>query len=336
MEEERRQRHAAQTALKAAEEAAAEEKRAGSSVSDAGKRAQGSPFDEPPPAVGKSQAVPSAQEQPSVQRQTLQEEVDALRLQLQQQLELHQADVLSAAELHGLELEEAQAQAQEAQEAQAQLHKQMEAAEAQVRVLRTQSRDAAAAAKQQRARADEAEAQRAQAVARAGQAEAAAADAQRSMLLTEGGQAATNESSGAVGTVPLSTPTKSSIGIGSDLSPIAPGTGPGGGSSLGGLGRRSRSQEANALLDSTPLYQRELAALTAVVARERRQLGALQEQHNDLLALLAQEEVELGVFRDALQQQGGVQAVAAAATTAQRVATERYGTYVDLSAGADW
>ena len=59
-------------------------------------------------------------------------------------------------------------------------------------------------------------------------------------------------------------------------------------------------------------------------------MSVLQETHNDLLALLAQEEVELAVYRDALLQQAGQEATRHAMDTARRHATERYGTYIDL------
>ena len=59
-------------------------------------------------------------------------------------------------------------------------------------------------------------------------------------------------------------------------------------------------------------------------------LYLLQEQHNDLLSLLAQEEVELGVFREALGLSAGSAAVRTALLEAQRASVERYGTYVNL------
>ena len=65
-------------------------------------------------------------------------------------------------------------------------------------------------------------------------------------------------------------------------------------------------------------------------ARERRGLGQLQEAHNDLLALLAQEEVELNVFRDVLGERVGEAAVGEAHARAQTAVTERYGAYVNL------
>jgi len=122
----------------------------------------------------------------------------------------------------------------------------------------------------------------------------------------------------------LTTPTKAfgvagAGGGGRFISPIAgPSTG------------TSRTLEAAALLESTPRQQREIALLTAQVARERRGLGQLQEAHNDLLALLAQEEVELNVYRDVLGERVGEAAVEEAHARAQTAVTERYGAYVNL------
>ena len=97
----------------------------------------------------------------------------------------------------------------------------------------------------------------------------------------------------------------------------------------------SRTLEAAALLESTPRQQRQIAMLTAQVAKERRTLSQLQEAHNDLLALLAQEEVELGVFRDVLTERAGEGAVNDAFSRAQLAVTERYGTYVNMRETAD-
>jgi hypothetical protein len=57
---------------------------------------------------------------------------------------------------------------------------------------------------------------------------------------------------------------------------------------------------------------------------------ALQETHNDLLSLLAQEELELQVFRDALKSHAGDQVFMETASMAQSTALEKYGSYIDL------
>ena len=54
----------------------------------------------------------------------------------------------------------------------------------------------------------------------------------------------------------------------------------------------------------------------------------LQEQHNDLLSLLAQQDLELGVFRSSLEGRGGQQAVVEAEAQASLRCIERYGNYI--------
>lgn len=56
----------------------------------------------------------------------------------------------------------------------------------------------------------------------------------------------------------------------------------------------------------------------------------MQETHNDLLSLLAQEELELQVFRDALKAHAGDQVFVETASMAQSTALEKYGSYIDL------
>ena len=54
----------------------------------------------------------------------------------------------------------------------------------------------------------------------------------------------------------------------------------------------------------------------------------LQEQHNDLLGLLAQQEVELHVFRDKIKEIGGRQTYAQCIQETKRLSEKKYGTYV--------
>lgn len=62
-------------------------------------------------------------------------------------------------------------------------------------------------------------------------------------------------------------------------------------------------------------------------------MQALQEEHTDLLGLLAQQEVELSVFRLTLEAEGGFVALQRAESQAQQVATEKYGSYTNFRAG---
>ena len=61
---------------------------------------------------------------------------------------------------------------------------------------------------------------------------------------------------------------------------------------------------------------------------QRRRLQELQEQHNDLLGLLAQQEVELGVFKDKMKEVGGKDIYKLCMSEAKRLVERRYGSYV--------
>ncbi len=59
-------------------------------------------------------------------------------------------------------------------------------------------------------------------------------------------------------------------------------------------------------------------------------MNQLQEQHNDLLGLLAQQEVELLTFKVSLEDIGGLAEVQKAEAKAQREALNKYGSYIDF------
>jgi chromosome segregation ATPase len=75
---------------------------------------------------------------------------------------------------------------------------------------------------------------------------------------------------------------------------------------------------------------KEMSRLHAEISLERRRLHFLQEQHSDLLGLLAQQEVELSVFKDVLEESGGNKAVTYAEEESRRVTIEKYGYYTDF------
>ena len=69
---------------------------------------------------------------------------------------------------------------------------------------------------------------------------------------------------------------------------------------------------------------------TTIITQRRRYLE-LQEQHADLLGLLAQQEVELSVFRGVLEQSsGGDEQVRRAEEKSQLMAIKKYGTYTNF------
>ncbi len=63
---------------------------------------------------------------------------------------------------------------------------------------------------------------------------------------------------------------------------------------------------------------------------QKRKLSVLQEQHSDLLGLLAQQEVEMGVFRQALEDKLSATELLRLEGQAQRSVIDLYGTYTDF------
>ena len=94
---------------------------------------------------------------------------------------------------------------------------------------------------------------------------------------------------------------------------------------ISGIEKRGRGVTA---FISSPAAK-EMSRLHAEISLERRRLQVLQEQHSDLLGLLAQQEVELVVFKDVLEQYSGNEAVSHAEDESKRITVEKYGFYVD-------
>jgi hypothetical protein len=63
---------------------------------------------------------------------------------------------------------------------------------------------------------------------------------------------------------------------------------------------------------------------------QRSKLASLQEQHSDLLGLLAQQDVELSVFRDTIQNRLGVQELLSVEEAAKKNAIDLYGSYTQF------
>lgn len=59
-------------------------------------------------------------------------------------------------------------------------------------------------------------------------------------------------------------------------------------------------------------------------------MKSLEEEHNDLLGLLAQQELELSIFRDTLDRELGIDALVATEKDVQQSAIEKYGSYIDF------
>lgn len=63
---------------------------------------------------------------------------------------------------------------------------------------------------------------------------------------------------------------------------------------------------------------------------QRRKLQSLQEEHSDLLELLAQQEVELSVFRKAVEDRFGSNEFQNFEELAHKNVVEMYGTYTNF------
>lgn len=61
----------------------------------------------------------------------------------------------------------------------------------------------------------------------------------------------------------------------------------------------------------------------------------LQEEHTDLLGLLAQQELELSVFRIELNSKAGAGFVSRAENKVQKLAVKKYGTYTSYRSEND-
>lgn len=63
---------------------------------------------------------------------------------------------------------------------------------------------------------------------------------------------------------------------------------------------------------------------------QRKRLHSLRDQHEELLGLLAQQELEMKSFRDKLYDYCGKQIVIDTEEEIKREAVERYGSYIDF------
>jgi hypothetical protein len=66
------------------------------------------------------------------------------------------------------------------------------------------------------------------------------------------------------------------------------------------------------------------------LSSQRSKLATLQEQHSDLLGLLAQQDVELSVFRDTIQNRLGAAQLLSVEEQARRNAIDLYGSYTQF------
>ena len=74
----------------------------------------------------------------------------------------------------------------------------------------------------------------------------------------------------------------------------------------------------------------QLMAEVTFFISQRKRLHALQEQHSDLLGLLAQQEVELSVFKAALGDKLGSEVVETVEQEAEKSVIDMYGSYTNF------
>jgi hypothetical protein len=68
---------------------------------------------------------------------------------------------------------------------------------------------------------------------------------------------------------------------------------------------------------------------------QRKALHVLQDQHSDLLSLLAQQEVELAVFKSALERRVGAAGRHATQLDAQQQVKNLYGVYTEFRSSSE-
>ena len=81
--------------------------------------------------------------------------------------------------------------------------------------------------------------------------------------------------------------------------------------------------------------QGKLRELAGTLSEERRVFRALEREHEDLLTLLAQQELEKASLKDSLLAVGGRRAVDSAMHTAASTAVRRFGMFVDVSGATE-
>lgn len=75
---------------------------------------------------------------------------------------------------------------------------------------------------------------------------------------------------------------------------------------------------------------KELSKLQSELRKERKRLHVLREQHEELLGLLAQQELEMKTFREKLFENCGQEVVTQTEEEIRREAVDRYGSYIDF------
>ena len=109
---------------------------------------------------------------------------------------------------------------------------------------------------------------------------------------------------------------------------ISPGIGIGPGSSA--IQTPSKWKEVSEIVSSLTPAAKDVAKLHSDMLKKQRAFDDLQEEHADLLSLLAQQELELHVFKSTMSKLSGSGAVRTTISEARRAAIEKYGLYTEF------
>lgn len=88
--------------------------------------------------------------------------------------------------------------------------------------------------------------------------------------------------------------------------------------------------QAARLLDSLTPDGKDMARLHSEIVKERRSFAELKESYSDLLELLAQQELELSVFRGKVSIAMGQKALEDAEDEVRKQAIDKYGSYTNI------
>ena len=97
----------------------------------------------------------------------------------------------------------------------------------------------------------------------------------------------------------------------------------------------SKWKEVSEIVSAFSPQARDVAKLHSDMLKKQRQLDELLEEHSDLLSLLAQQELELKVFRGSMFKLSGAAAVKTTEAEARRAAIEKYGIYTEFRNDGD-
>ena len=91
-----------------------------------------------------------------------------------------------------------------------------------------------------------------------------------------------------------------------------------------------RWKEVSDIVSAFSPQAKDMARLHSDMLKKQRMLDELQEEHSDLLSLLAQQELELSVFRNRMLSLSGSSVVSTVEREAREASIEKYGSYTEF------